>query len=357
LPRITYRPERFGAYWGPAFAQSTTLQFDWEELAKSAVTVGRQGWADVFQYGQFSAFEMTWRLGLLWANLREDDADRVRPTLAFRGLDPSEKGAVSYFMATCFTKLLLEKLCGISWLLHYDMYRKSLNGYLASSHRPDFVGLDAQQQWVIVEAKGRTGSRVSDDTMTKAKRQTRSLRNLNGQLPVLRTAVGVNFTTQLEARVWDPEEYDTDAVDVSIDLESLMRSYYEPLVFRTGLLRTSASVQGQAQKVRRGVLLPASDATLFVDEDIVTAYENEDPVWQKVIILKARTEDSVLGEIAILRETAEQDREAEVSDRLRRLVDARRASNIGHAADGVTVQLGPSWSTANMRREPQNRTR
>jgi hypothetical protein len=63
--------------------------------------------------------------------------------------------------------------------------------------------------WVIVEAKGRTGSGVPDDTMTKAKRQTRSLRNLNGQLPVLRTAVGVNLTTQLEARVWDPEEHDT----------------------------------------------------------------------------------------------------------------------------------------------------
>jgi hypothetical protein len=356
LPIITYRPERFGTYWGSAFIQPTILEFGWEELAKAAVTVGRRGWADVFQYAQFSAFEMTWRLGLVWANLLEDGGGWVRPSEALRGLDPSEKGAVSYFMGCCFTKLLFEKLCGVSWLLHYDLYSVSLNGSLASSERPDFVGLDVNQQWIVSEAKGRTGNSISDDIMQRAKRQTRSLRNLNGQLPVLRAAIGVSLSKRVAVRVWDPEGYNDDAVDVSIDVDTLMRRYYEALIGRTGLLRVASIPSGPARLPRRSILMPGSDARLIIDDDIVTAYQSEDPIWQKVMTPKARTEASILREIVVLRESLEHAEETEASNRLRQLINVRRRSNIGQAADGVTVQLGPSWATANMQLEPQRRT-
>jgi len=356
VPRLRYESEGFPAFMGVAFRQPSNLDFTWAELCKCAITVGRANWVDVMQNGRFSFFELTWRIAMLWANLQEDATGSLRPSDAFKRLDRSEKGAISYFLGMCFTKLLLEKLFGVPWLLHFDVYRNSLNGYLASNRRPDFVGLDARQQWAVVEAKGRSWS-MPDYTMAAAKQQTRSLRNIDGQLPSLRTAVGVYFKGGIAARIWDPDEYDDEAEDQPIDPDQFLRLYYEPLIVRTGLLQSRTRTQSSTQKLRRGVELEGLDATLLVDNDIIDAFQRERPLWHSVMATRLGGADSILAEIASLRAHLVAESRDEGRELLSQLIDKRRSMDIGQAADGVTVELGQSWSPGNMQRDPKDRGR
>jgi hypothetical protein len=60
---------------GDAFRQPSDLNFSWDELCKSAVTVGRRNWEDVLKHGTYSGLELLWRLAMVRANLVEDPND------------------------------------------------------------------------------------------------------------------------------------------------------------------------------------------------------------------------------------------------------------------------------------------
>ena len=327
MPKLTYNPEKFGFYMGAAFAQPSDLDFTWGELCKAAITVGRRNWEDVLKFGTYSGLDLLWRVAMVRANLREDpNTERLHRSDIFDALDRSEKGAVSYFLGMCFAKLALEKLFRVRWLLHLDVYQASLNGYLAFNTRPDFVGLDARQQWTVVEAKGRSWG-MPDDTMTTAKQQTRSLRRINDQLPALRLAVGTGFFSEgVRTRIWDPDDYDDDAPDVPIDLEAFLKAYYRPLIEYAELLQSQPYTDAQTGRRRRSVELAGFDATLLIDEDIVASYEQDASFGQRAVVPKSATEDSILAEVATLKRAGEVLDDA-VGQRLEQLVDKRRSSD------------------------------
>jgi hypothetical protein len=342
---------------GSAFAQPSNLDFTWAELCKAAITVGRRNWEDVLKFGTYSGLDILWRVAMVRANLREDpNTGRLHRSDVFDALDRSEKGAVSYFLGMCFAKLALEKLFRVRWLLHLDVYNASLNGYLAFNTRPDLVGLDARQQWTVVEAKGRSWG-MPDDTMTTAKRQTRSLRRINDQFPALRVAVGSGFFSEgIKTRIWDPEDYDDDAPDVPIDPEVFLKAYYRPLIEYAKLLQSQPYADAQTGRRRRSVELAGFDATLLIDDDIVASYEQNASIWQRTIVPRAATEDSILAEIAVLRHASEESEDA-ASGRLVQIMDRSRATGINEVIDGVTVKLGDSWDTEYMNRQPRDRGR
>jgi len=332
---------------GVTFSAPSDIDFTWGELGKSALTVGRRR-NDIQKYGPFSAFELLWRLSMIWANLREDNSTGVLlPTEAFGALDPSEKGAISYFLGNVFTKLITEKLFGISWLLHFDVYRNSLKAVLAFNDRPDFVGLDPRQQWAVFESKGHRRA-MRRDTMEKAKRQTRSLRRIDDQYPALRAAVGVWFSTSggTNARIWDPRGYDDEAQDFPIDMDRFLRLYYETLLAHTDLMQMAPTIVDG--RLRRGIELQPFDAQLLVDDDIVSSYSRDISLGQTLITSKLSVEDSVLGVIALVEGTKQAEHGADDVERLHILLEKRRSIDIGQAADGVTVLLGPTWRTDNM---------
>jgi hypothetical protein len=108
---------------------------------------------------------------------------------------------------------------------------------------------------------------MPDATMTTSKRQTRSLRNINGQLPVLRVIVGTCFRgSRITVRLWDPEEYDDGAPDIEIDRDLFLRLYYQRLVEYARIL----TVPPQQPQARRSIQIVGLDATLVVDEQIVS---------------------------------------------------------------------------------------
>jgi hypothetical protein len=341
---------------GPALTQASDVHFTWDELIRAAITVGRRNWSDVLQHGTYSVLEMLWRVALVRSNLVEEPDGRLGQSNAFIALDPSEKSAVSYFLGLVFTKLIADKLFGVPWLLHLDVYKKEVNPYLALTVRPDFVGMDANLQWLVAESKARTRF-IDRKALQEAKRQTRSLRHLNGQLPALRIAVGTYFSSQMiRAQIWDPDDFDRGAVDLPIAPEQLAREYYRPVI---EVVEESPRIETQvgfdAEGARR-IALPGLDMAIGLDEDIIAWYHGDESLWPRVLAAR-QTGPSVLEQIGELRRISASERRAVQSDRTRREpIDHRRLREVSQRGlDGVAVDLGPSWNEQFMKRQPEDR--
>ena len=105
-------------------AGGATLKADWSDLLWSALTVGRPNTAYVFRHGDASYHEALFRLSLVRMALEERPFSAgLHRTEAFRALDPTEKGAVSYFLGMAVCKLFADWLRRTPWLLHLDVFR------------------------------------------------------------------------------------------------------------------------------------------------------------------------------------------------------------------------------------------
>src|SRR5687767_4042942 len=122
MPKLHYNATNFPAALGASLKGSKTVSFPWEELVWAAISVGRAELFHILRHGPFSAFEIIYRAAIVYANLRETGTGELARSKAYEGLDPSEKGAISYFMGLTLAKLLSEKLLDVPWLMHLDVY-------------------------------------------------------------------------------------------------------------------------------------------------------------------------------------------------------------------------------------------
>jgi hypothetical protein len=152
LPRISLSAKQFKAPLTHVNG-SSTLDFSWADLVWAAISVGKAEANQLVRFGFYSMFELLYRASILFANLREDGLGYLTKSDAFKALDPSEKGALSYFFGLTTAKLFAEKHLGVSWLMHLDVYKAQLHPVV--THRgkvkPDLLGRDAQNQWVVIE--------------------------------------------------------------------------------------------------------------------------------------------------------------------------------------------------------------
>lgn len=134
------------------------METSWSELIWAAITIGRPNVAYVFQYGYPSYHEAVFRLSLIRMALTQKvGSESLFRTEAFRYLDPTEKGAISYFLGMTVCKLFASKLLSTPWLLHLDVFRDQLNPtVLRDRSRPDLVGQDINDAWYAFESKGRS---------------------------------------------------------------------------------------------------------------------------------------------------------------------------------------------------------
>lgn len=148
-----------------------------------------------------------------------------RSTL-YQDLDPSEKGAASYFLGMVAAKILCDRLLDTPWMLHLSMFQAAGGSVvLKGKSQPDLIGIDRVGRWTVAEAKGRSNN-LSPAAMRKAKDQTSRLRNINGSLPKVRVAVQAYFAPQLSFAIDDPEEIDEAPVDVIVSENDAIRQYY-----------------------------------------------------------------------------------------------------------------------------------
>ena len=152
------------------------LPTDWNDILWAALTVGRPNRAYVFRHRNASYYEALFRLSLVRMALEQYPyRATLHRTEAFRSLDLTEKGAVSYFLGMALCKLFASRLLNTPWLLHLDVFREELDAsVLAGRSRPDLVGRDASGAWHAFESKGRSSVPSAADRR-KAKDQARRL--------------------------------------------------------------------------------------------------------------------------------------------------------------------------------------
>jgi hypothetical protein len=316
MPTLSYTATGFPDGSPSGLSGTHDLTFSWSELVWAAITVGRAGISHVLQFGLFSAYEIVYRAALVYANIMETAGGGLFRSAAYDGLDPSEKGAVSYFLGLTLSKLFAERCLQVPWLLHLDIYRAQLSVILGSGRsKPDLVGQDSNGDWVVIESKGRTHG-LDEAALAKAKTQSERVRSISGVGPKYRMGVQSYFeSSRLCLSIDDPDG--DGEIDLPITREMVEHEYYRP--FR-GWLDDSDHVEtivigNRIYIVRRE---PRFDLAVGLD---VGRYRRQ-PI-EKMSIGAA---ENLLG----------------LSDRF-----------VGK--DGVLVFLGTRWSSERMREQPEYR--
>ena len=219
------------------------LLADWDDLLWATLTVGRPNTAHVFRHGRASYYEAVFRLSLVRMALEQRTlGSPLHRTEAFKSLDPTEKGAVSYFLGLAVCKLFAACLLNTPWLLHLDVFRDQLDpAVLGGRSRPDLVGQDDSGAWHAFECKGRSSVPTSEDKR-KAKRQAQRLVRVHSTNCSLHVGAISYFRKEELVFHWrdpDPEEPETlEPIEVNLERDT-WRSYYEPaLILATDRKRT-----------------------------------------------------------------------------------------------------------------------
>ena len=232
------------------------LQTTWNELLWAALTIGRPNRASLPQHGFASLHEALFRIHLVGMALEQTRYSyRLNRTDAFRALDPTEKGAVSYFLGMAVCKLFSSRLLNTPWLLHLDVFRDQLNAEtLGGRSRPDLIGMDASGEWHAFETKGRSSAPSSEDER-KAKAQAQRLVCVDGK-PCSLHIGSFSFFRQDELEFYwrDPEPENPALLEsIAIDVhEEYWANYYAPalsLATEPGSDLHAALVQGIGLKV------------------------------------------------------------------------------------------------------------
>jgi hypothetical protein len=311
MPILRYHAADFGG-GNPLLVGTHDLDVSWEQINWAAQTVGKAE-HHVGMHGLFSLFEAAYRTTIVWANLMESASGRLIKSPAYEALDPSEKGSISYYLGLIFAKLFAFRRLDTPWLLHFDVYREEHEALLEGNEKPDLIGLNAAGDWIVYEAKGRTGGFLTS-VLDDAKDQAQEITAIGGIEPVLRVGSLVYFRSDgLHLSVVDPPASKSRRQrDVKLSERDFLAQYY---------------------------------ATFDAAVDVRQNARREERNGEEYRILELNDLDVAIG--------------VPVAARLERRVtppgQIDNASFIG--PDGIEIALGGAWSQVNMRRDPRLRTR
>jgi len=186
----------------------------------AAVTIGRPNRHYVFRHGASSQFEALFRWSLMRMALQQSGpgSRRLRRTDAAKSLDPTEKGAVNYFLGMAMSKVFALKFLNVPWLLHLDVFRPQLNAVLNGRSRPDLIGERSTGEWIALESKGRV-SPPDQTVKDKAKDQALRCRSVNGQQTALHIGAITFFKDDSLRFYWEDPEQGRDEPDNGFKLQ------------------------------------------------------------------------------------------------------------------------------------------
>jgi hypothetical protein len=274
---IEYESEAFPA--SRSLLPSGQLPVAWDDVIWSAITIGRPNLHYVFQHGDASLYEALFRLSLVRMALEQASpySSRLRRTEAARSLDPTEKGAVNYFLGLVFCKLFAARLLLTPWLLHLDVFRDQLApGTLTGRSRPDLVGLEtATGAWHVFECKGRL-SVPNQQTKNSAKLQAQRLVSVSGQSCLLHVATITYFKSDIVRFYWRDPAADGEARGIGIrDPNPGWESYFRPVAELIASERTRATDLADGRPV---VAVEGADVSIGAHPAMHTLMHRQD--WQ-----------------------------------------------------------------------------
>jgi hypothetical protein len=181
------------------------------------------------RFGRYSFAEMLHRVACLHAYYDIDNSNRLTLSPAYRHLDSTEKGVVSFYTGMAMAKLYADKVLSIPWMMHISRYEADWAvSYGANPNRPDLFGCNDLGEWAVAEAKGR--SRVTNRLVTKMQKQKSAVASIRGLTPTYRYGSATRFEGgRLALRVVDPPQLRRPQ-DVPIDAAAWLLDYYRPII-------------------------------------------------------------------------------------------------------------------------------
>ena len=158
--RIPYTASNFPKTSLPSLVGSHTITASWADIVWAAVTAGKPGASHLLAHRWHSLADLVVRSHTIYANLRQRGHYVERSTL-YDSLDPTEKGATSYFLGMAMAKLFAVKLLETPWLFHVSLASSTgaaISFKRGSKSQPDLIGQNLVGNWIVVEAKGRTNT-------------------------------------------------------------------------------------------------------------------------------------------------------------------------------------------------------
>ena len=260
--RIDYESEEFPAD-GLVTNGAFSLQTTWDELLWAALTIGRPNISYVFRHGESSLYEAIFRLSLMRMALeqRGPSAYRLCRTAAAISLDPTEKGAVSYFLGMTMCKLFCEQLLEVPWMMHLDVFRPDLDVVLRSRSRPDLVGQTLSGDWVALESKGRI-SIPSAEAKKKAKQQAEQIVSIDGISPSFHVGGIAYFRNDVLNFFWRDPKPTGDTRGRAIKLEVSEDDWQHCYLPALALVQSKAQIY--KQMLDMPILLPVRELDLEI---------------------------------------------------------------------------------------------
>jgi len=206
------------------------LTTSWGDVLWAALTVGRPDLYHVFRFGNPSLHEAIFRLSMVRMALEQRNwRGRLWRTDAFKHMDPTERGAINYFLGLVFCKLFASEKLGAPWCLHLDVWRHTLNPtLLAGRSRPDLVAQNAVSgAWYAFESKGRA-SVPRNNEKVRAKAQASRLVRVGRRSCRLHVGAISYYSGDVLRFYWrDPEADGRNEVKIP-EPKNEWRMYYAP---------------------------------------------------------------------------------------------------------------------------------
>jgi len=225
---VPYRSEAFPP--GSTPNGNGSLSVSWDRVVWAALTIGRPPTHHVFQHGTSSFYEAIFRISLVRMALDQSGpfASRLRRSAAFKALDPTEKGAISYFLGMTFCKVFSSKLLRTPWLLHLDAFRAMATLPPTGRSRPDLIGQQTGTgNWISFETKGRASKPTFND-ISKAKTQAQRVLSVNGTACTLHIGTFAYFLNDVLNFHWVDPPTEAKRPITLPDPRDLWSHYYGP---------------------------------------------------------------------------------------------------------------------------------
>jgi hypothetical protein len=247
MPQIPYGATNFAG----AFQQingNGQISVTWAQLVWAAITVGKAA-GDEYAYGIYSALERLHRASMMRAYLLEASSGLLFQTMPYVASDPSEKTSISFYIGMTLAKLFAEVLFNVPRMLHFAVYGQ--NYQIAAGQgtsRPDLIGLSANGNWFVFEAKGRSNGFDTGALLT-AKDQAEQINLIDNVAPLCRIASQSFFSTNgLRFRMDDPKRSRRARLrSLNIARNEFEHAYYDPIrtIIESRGLTTQLAVAGR----------------------------------------------------------------------------------------------------------------
>ncbi len=143
-------------------------------------------------------------------------------------LDQSEKGVLSYWLGMCIAKVVAAEILDVPWPVHLRHLMKAIQIYMRDKKFPDYVGIDSQTNWHVIEAKcfqtepGRLHRKRWEE-------QVDSVDLISDMLPDTRSYCLTRLKPEISIELTDPDdEKKKREINLPIKPEQSQRFYYQP---------------------------------------------------------------------------------------------------------------------------------